>query len=132
MVYKVGDEFILTEEIVSRMRSCDVDFWRARLERGKIKGVCFPLRIDRTSGHMCIKWDKGGDTNVYAFEPMAYFEPPEFEELSILECPVCLLSARECVLRGILETGEAPESAALLMASVEQGMDRYDVVFYQP
>lgn len=132
MIYKVGDEFILTEEIISGMRGWDQEHWRIRLKEGKIKGECFPSRIDRTSGHMCIQWEDGLRTNVYAFEPVAYFEPVLFEELSVLECPVDLLSARECVLRGLMETGDSLESAERIVYSVLRGMDKYGVVFYQP
>lgn len=134
MIYKAGDEIILTEEIVSKMKNWDVSFWRARLEQGRVKGVCFPYRTSRASGRMAIKWKKDGlETNVYALEAAGVlFEKLEFGEISILKCPIQYLSARECVLRGMLEAGETPESAALLMTSVEQGMDKYDVVFYQP
>lgn len=132
-VYKVGDEFILTEEIISKMKNWHQEYWRPRLRDGKIKGECFPCRLDRTSGRMAIRWEKDSlETIVYAFEPMAYFEPGTFEELSVMECPVDLLSAQECVLRGLVEAGESLESAERLMYSVRRGMDKYGVVFYQP
>lgn len=131
-IYKVGDEFILTEEIISKMRSWDQEQWRLRLKDGKIKGKCYPRRLDRIFGRMCIWWEDGLETNVYAFEPMAYFEPVTFDELSVLECPVDLLSARECVLRGLMETGDSLESAERIVYSVLRGMDKYGVVFYIP
>lgn len=58
------------------------------------------------------------------------FEEPESIDLSILESPLDILTAREKVIRGLMEYYSCPEAQAICeLYAVEHAMDKYGVTF---
>ncbi len=137
-MYKVGDEIIITKEMIFALmevekgkgRSLFSKDWDAWLGR---KGVCYAQRLDRLHGQMAIDWGENEKTNVYWLEDIGLeFEKPEFLEQSIMEADEGDLTTTELVIKALIEDGWCEEHAIDRVKEINEAMSKRGIVFYIP
>lgn len=104
-----------------------------------LKGKLESLRINRTYGHLVVKWENPVDeqwnaTNTIFLEDMGYeFNQPEFEVLPILECSDQQLGTHETIVKHMMiENNWSEHACESYLKPVMEAMSKADAVFYQP
>lgn len=157
--YEDGDEILITkeqydsapdifkEQVNYMFKKCRTEMLRKKTRaslRFPLKGKISSERNDRFMGQLIITWENIPEenhmkiTNVYWLSHKSNgigfkFIEPEFEKLSIMNCPEKYLHETELVLKTYaLQNKLSEKLARTVIARIQSAMGKHGIVFYRP
>jgi hypothetical protein len=133
-VYKVGDTFTLTHEFLQKAEKSirsgsSIEYYRKKFLG--MKGSFYAQRLNRESGHMCIRWESGDKSNCeFLREAGLKIEEPVFENLKIADTPDEDLNSEELLYKHIVNRHGT--DAGEWLDKITQMMRELHLVTYKP